>query len=376
MNNQKEIVEIEISKLIPHPRQNEIYKDRDLENEFLASIETRGILQPLLITQSSCVQQVAEGYYTIISGHRRYKAGKILEKETLPCIIRDYQDADDAWADVILSNLHRKKNDVEISKEIKALKKVLSRFRYLRQSLGKKEDIKTQYLENSTKEGGDFRRVQSAQTEPDIFYSDEMQKIMDKLGTNALDSGEFLAHQFGIPTRRMDQIIAVFDEEYLSKVMTQLYDKGMTIQDGDILFDEWQTIRKDFEKGDISLDSAYKQVLALKKEMTRIVNSEGKEKTTKIPQKSKDKNCDLSNLLIPVEIDGNTIICGDNKIEEHGELVYKKSWPDGPRMSIYADPYFITSIILKFGTRQFMLNLDMISEILNKLANNAGQQQQ
>ncbi|HOV92983.1 MAG TPA: ParB N-terminal domain-containing protein [Candidatus Kapabacteria bacterium] len=262
----KEIIYIETSHLLPHPRQCEIYKDKELEEEFLQSIETRSILQPLLVSNSNCIQQIAEGYYTVIAGHRRLKAAIQLELDTVPCIIKNYENADDAWADVILSNLHRKKNDVEISKEMKALKKVLKHFGYLKQIDGLKQNKDKDLLKSALNNDGDNPLVPSAQSVDDIYYSDEIAKIVGKMDERGWDTAEIIAHEFNIPVKRMDKIIAVLDDEYQTNAMTRLYDEGMSIKRGEQLYDDWQEVRAKFEAGIISLDAAYKQVLALKKE--------------------------------------------------------------------------------------------------------------
>jgi len=262
----KEIIYIETSHLLPHPRQCEIYKDKELEEEFLQSIETRSILQPLLVSNSDCIQQVAEGYYTVIAGHRRLKAAIQLELDTVPCIVKNYENADDAWADVILSNLHRKKNDVEISKEMKALKKVLKHFGYLRQIDNLKQNKGKDLLKSALENGGDSAIPPSAETITDIYYSDEIAKIAEKIEKQNWDTAAILAHEFNIPEKRIEKIIAVLDDEYQTNAMTRLYDEGMSIKRGEQLYNDWQEVRAKFEAGIISLDAAYKQVLALKKE--------------------------------------------------------------------------------------------------------------
>ena len=86
--NEERIIEIEIERLRPfkeHPFQVKDDKEMFLLQE---SIEKYGILNPLI------VRPVPDGYYEIISGHRRKHAAQLAGLTTIPTIVRELSDDD------------------------------------------------------------------------------------------------------------------------------------------------------------------------------------------------------------------------------------------------------------------------------------------
>ena len=97
--NEERIIEIEIERLRPfkeHPFQVKDDKEMFLLQE---SIEKYGILNPLI------VRPVPDGYYEIISGHRRKHAAEKLGYRKVPVIIRVLSE-DDSIFSMVDSNLH------------------------------------------------------------------------------------------------------------------------------------------------------------------------------------------------------------------------------------------------------------------------------
>lgn len=107
------IYEIDIDKLKPLPQWNKYFKNitgRDWIN-FLESVETNGILNPIIISQNNI----------IISGHQRVRACKELEIEKIPCIYKLYIDSqhiskeNKMLKDCLTCNLKLNSNDFEIA---------------------------------------------------------------------------------------------------------------------------------------------------------------------------------------------------------------------------------------------------------------------
>ena len=100
--NEERIIEIEIERLRPfkeHPFQVKDDKEMFLLQE---SIEKYGILNLLI------VRPVLDGYYEIISGHRRKHAAEKLGYRKVPVIIRVLSE-DDSILSMVDSNLHRER---------------------------------------------------------------------------------------------------------------------------------------------------------------------------------------------------------------------------------------------------------------------------
>ena len=95
---EERIIEIEIERLRPfkeHPFQVKDDKEMFLLQE---SIEKYGILNPLI------VRPVPDGYYEIISGHRRKHAAEKLGYRKVPVIIRVLSE-DDSILSMLLEQL-------------------------------------------------------------------------------------------------------------------------------------------------------------------------------------------------------------------------------------------------------------------------------
>lgn len=112
--------EININKLKPHPRNNEFFDDMTGEkwNEFLESIKSRGVIEPVVITQD----------YTIVSGHQRVRACKELGIQKINCEIHNYNSDDEVLQDLIETNI-RQRGDVggsskKVGMRIKELERI------------------------------------------------------------------------------------------------------------------------------------------------------------------------------------------------------------------------------------------------------------
>lgn len=87
---------IEISKLKPHPRNQEFFDDIPKErwDDFIKSIVRRGVVEAIVVTQD----------LLIVSGHQRVKACKEIGILEIPCRITHYPDEDE--------KLHISKDDM------------------------------------------------------------------------------------------------------------------------------------------------------------------------------------------------------------------------------------------------------------------------
>lgn len=94
---------IKVDLLKVHPRNKEFFDDMegDKWKDFVKSIKTSGIIQPLIVTDD----------YVVISGHQRLKAAKELGLTEVPCEVHEYVNKDgitvEDWKlkDLLESNL-------------------------------------------------------------------------------------------------------------------------------------------------------------------------------------------------------------------------------------------------------------------------------
>jgi ParB-like chromosome segregation protein Spo0J len=123
-----------IDDLKPHPKNVEVY-EKNLDDDFLKSIEEVGIINPIIITDEGCEL----GPNVIISGHRRYYAAKKLGIKTVPTRLMEswekvgagsreqnafdeFLTAGEVERALITFNKHRIKSKYEIAREFEVLK--------------------------------------------------------------------------------------------------------------------------------------------------------------------------------------------------------------------------------------------------------------
>jgi ParB family chromosome partitioning protein len=113
------ISELDIEKIAPNPDQPRKYFDEESLKELAASIESRGLLQPILV-------RVGEGdTYIVVAGERRYRAHKLLNKATIPAIITN-GDSDEL---ALIENMQRE--NLTPIEEAEGIKRLIDKHGYL-----------------------------------------------------------------------------------------------------------------------------------------------------------------------------------------------------------------------------------------------------
>ncbi|MFE1787370.1 ParB/RepB/Spo0J family partition protein [Streptomyces sp. NPDC059525] len=93
--------ELPLDAITPNPKQPREVFDEDALAELVTSIQTVGLLQPVVVRQAT-----APGRYELIMGERRWRACREAGLETIPAIIRATDD-EKLLLDALLENLHR-----------------------------------------------------------------------------------------------------------------------------------------------------------------------------------------------------------------------------------------------------------------------------
>ncbi|MDB5053721.1 MAG: chromosome partitioning protein ParB [Bacilli bacterium] len=137
-----EIIEIPTNLIDEDTDQPRNQFDEDSLQELLKSIEELGLLSPIKVRTTN------DGRYKIIYGNRRYKACKMLNRRTIPCIVSTVTDELEIYLEQIAENLTRE--GFSPLEEAEAFNKVLndpkfsSSTKYLSSKLGKPES----YIKN------------------------------------------------------------------------------------------------------------------------------------------------------------------------------------------------------------------------------------
>jgi ParB family transcriptional regulator, chromosome partitioning protein len=110
-----ELRELPVGLIKPNPGQPRTKFDPETLSALAASIETSGIVQPLL------VRPLPDGSYELIAGERRWRAAQEAGLEKVPAIIREQAEAERLQAALIENMVREDLNPVEEAKACAAL---------------------------------------------------------------------------------------------------------------------------------------------------------------------------------------------------------------------------------------------------------------
>ena len=134
-----EIVEIKISEIRSNPYQPRKIFDEEALNELASSIKEHGIVQPIIVKKSR------KGY-ELVAGERRTKAAKIAGLETVPAIVKDFDD-EQMMEIALIENIQRENlNPIE---EAMAYDSILRSSNITQDELAKKFGKSRSYITNS-----------------------------------------------------------------------------------------------------------------------------------------------------------------------------------------------------------------------------------
>jgi ParB family chromosome partitioning protein len=79
------IINLDISKIVPNPRQPRLELHSETIAELAESIKSQGIVQPILVRPKN-------GKYELVAGERRLRAAKKAGLVLIPTIIKEFSD--------------------------------------------------------------------------------------------------------------------------------------------------------------------------------------------------------------------------------------------------------------------------------------------
>ncbi|MET0305886.1 MAG: ParB/RepB/Spo0J family partition protein [Solirubrobacterales bacterium] len=107
--------ELPVSLIKPNPNQPRTHFDADALAGLASSIETSGVVQPLL------VRPLHDGSYELIAGERRWRAAQQAGLEKVPVIVRDSEQAERLQVALIENMVRENLNPVEEARACAAL---------------------------------------------------------------------------------------------------------------------------------------------------------------------------------------------------------------------------------------------------------------
>ena len=110
-----ELRELPVSLIKPNPSQPRTKFDPEALAALAASIESTGVVQPLL------VRPLPDGSYELIAGERRWRASQQAGLDKVPAVVRDQEEAERLQAALIENMVREDLNPVEEAKACDAL---------------------------------------------------------------------------------------------------------------------------------------------------------------------------------------------------------------------------------------------------------------
>lgn len=109
-----EIVHVPLQEIRPNPFQpRDDFKEDELR-ELAASIQEHGVLQPVLVRR-------VDGGYQLVAGERRFRASQLLERPSIPAVVREADDTQ-MLEIALIENVQRENlNAIEIARGYAAL---------------------------------------------------------------------------------------------------------------------------------------------------------------------------------------------------------------------------------------------------------------
>jgi ParB family chromosome partitioning protein len=210
-----QVQDLSIKRIIPDAMQPRKSFNEDALKQLSESIEEHGVLQPITVRKSG-------KDYIIVMGERRYRASKLANKKTIPCIVREYKN-NDVLEIQIIENLQRQ--DVEPTEEAEAIAYLSEKYTptEISKRLGRTENFVRQRLKLAGLIEGFKVFVRKGEMTISLgvgialFEPEEQQMMLETMGE------DFSAHQINqmIKNQTYDLENAPFDvtnEKLVSKV--------------------------------------------------------------------------------------------------------------------------------------------------------------
>lgn len=125
--DESSIKQIPIEFIDPNKNQPRQKFDKEALQQLADSIKENGIISPIIVVQNN-------DRYTIVAGERRFRAARIADLQTLPCIVKNFSKSEIMQV-ALIENIQRENlNPVE---EAEAIQKLIDDFAYTQDAVAK-----------------------------------------------------------------------------------------------------------------------------------------------------------------------------------------------------------------------------------------------
>ena len=137
--NEDRVLYIDINDIRPNSAQPRHNFDEEKLAELASSIRTNGVIQPLIVRESSTG-------YELVAGERRWRASRQAGLKTVPCIVRNFDDRQNAIV-AIIENMQRE--DLNPIEEALGLKSMTEKYGFTQEQVSASLGRSRTYITNS-----------------------------------------------------------------------------------------------------------------------------------------------------------------------------------------------------------------------------------
>ena len=250
----KEIVPLEVSKIVPNPNQpRKVFKEEQILR-LADSIRQFGIIQPLT------VRKIDDGY-ELVSGERRLRAAKELGMRYVPCVVSNASEEESAEISII-ENLIRE--DLNIFEQALAIETLIDTYGLTQEQIATKLSNSQSYIANK------LRLLRLSQSERE----------------------QILEHH--LSERHARALLRVFDTDLRAKLLKQIIDEGLNVAKTEEIIERLVSKTEKQEKS-----SSYKDISAFVTAINRAIDAASKGGFKIKSRKIENDNFTELTILIP-----------------------------------------------------------------------------
>lgn len=227
-----------VDNLQPHPMQLEVYGTVHLDETFVDSIRSQGLLQPPVVT-------MIDDEPVIISGHRRIEALKALGVKYVDVLVRHYDNEEEMTLDFLASNKHRNKTSAVMIRET--------------------------------------MKFIAAIPMPTEVNSNDVEELADAESLTAGMSTSAIAQRLGMSSDFVKAVRVVYSDPFREKYFNDIAKAGVKLSKAarKAFEKQWDAVREQVLADEINL---YEAASAIRAERSKVTGKGGKVKSQKIPK--------------------------------------------------------------------------------------------
>jgi len=281
---EKQIIMVPIDEIQAHPEQTKIYGPTEADEEFIASIADKGVLQPVLLADVKLLgkefKEKGKKYF-LVAGHRRHLGSKLAGLAEVPAMVREYTDYDETCIHMVISNMQRIKSERQMVQEYLSIKQKLCQ-------VGKNRMSKGVY-------------------DKTLLVDDEITRFMEALNIDLekpINTADIIRDKLGYSEYKQQMWNWLYDADTKEKVLKQLYKNKCPQKSIEVLCDNWEECTKAHDDKKTSLYDAVETIKGQVEKLKKYLNGDKKAFNKKQTKSKKEKSEEPDEMSYDELVDG------------------------------------------------------------------------